>query len=348
MSHPSLEDSVAPGWDAIESALRAVYGETRPEAHYGTLVKYAVGGPDPIDGVSVYRVGDHLHYVSFGFTELYVKETEDAETSGYGFELSFRLAHAGADVPTWPIGVMQNLARYVFRTGNVFAPGHHLDANGPLQEGAETRIRGVIFTEDPTLPAVVAGPFGRFRFLQIVGVSLEELEAARTWSSAGVLGLLADTNPLLVTDLGRASQSDEPAFRAAVAAGVAREGTSQGAILDPTLVVTRNAGGHALGVTTRTVAELARLLAGRIPFGHPFVLMGNGPAVRFEPGAEVSVTRAAHGLTVSLDAATARSAAARLVPRRGAWAFPGVPELRLDVSPFQVRDRDGNLLREEG
>ena len=343
-----LEGTVAPGWDAVEGALRAVYRGEPPEAHYGTLVKFSVGGPDPIDGVSVYRAGGHLHYVSFGFTELYVKETEDPEVSGYGFELSFRLVHAGSDVPTWPIQVMQNLARYVFRTGNVFAPGHHLDANGPLQEGADTAMRAVVFTEDRGLPDPVVSPFGRFRFLQMVGVSLGELEAARTWSSAGVIALLEADNPLLLTDLARASRAEDPDFVAAVTAGVAREGTSQGAILDPALVLTPTPGGATLAVTTRSVAELARLLRGRIPFGRGFVLLGNGPAVRFEPGLAVEIAGEAHGMTVTLPADVARVAAAGLKPVRGSQALVGVPGLRLDVAPFVIRDRDGTVVAEEG
>ncbi|MFX7739968.1 suppressor of fused domain protein [Acinetobacter baumannii] len=41
--------------------------------HYGTVIKYMLGGPDPIDGVSVYRSengGAHWHYVTYGFSEL--------------------------------------------------------------------------------------------------------------------------------------------------------------------------------------------------------------------------------------------------------------------------------------
>ncbi len=344
----SLDTTVAPGWDTLETALRAAHGGEPPEAHFGTLVKYSVGGPDPIDGVSIYRVGDHLHYISFGFTELYVKETEDPETSGYGFELSFRLAHTGLDVPTWPIGVMQNLARYVFRTGNVFAPGHHLDANGPLLEGSDTELRALVFTEDRGLPDSVVSPFGRFRFLQMVGISLGELEAARTWSSAGVLALLERASPLLVTDLSRASQAEAPAFCAEVAEGVAREGTSQGAILDPTLAIGRAPSGLALAVTSRTVAELARLLRGRIPFGRGFVLLGSGPAVRFEPGERGAVEQAPHGVTVTVPPAVALAASASLRPVRGGQPFPGVPGLYLEVSPFVIRDREGQVLAEEG
>jgi hypothetical protein len=67
--------SEAPGWDAIDQALNAVYGKQEP-LHYGTVVKWAMGGPDPLDGVSIYKNRSprwHWHYVSYGLTELYKK-----------------------------------------------------------------------------------------------------------------------------------------------------------------------------------------------------------------------------------------------------------------------------------
>ncbi|KAG1606612.1 hypothetical protein G6F45_013943 [Rhizopus arrhizus] len=34
----------------------------------------------------------HWHYITYGFSELYAKESSDADASGYGSELTFRLA----------------------------------------------------------------------------------------------------------------------------------------------------------------------------------------------------------------------------------------------------------------
>ena len=36
----------APGWDAIDSRLKEVYGSQEPR-HWGTLIKAMLGGPDP-------------------------------------------------------------------------------------------------------------------------------------------------------------------------------------------------------------------------------------------------------------------------------------------------------------
>jgi len=55
------------------------------------------GGNDSLDRISVYTATEpmeHWHFVTYGFSELYEKEKEDPEHSGFGFELTFRLAKA--------------------------------------------------------------------------------------------------------------------------------------------------------------------------------------------------------------------------------------------------------------
>ena len=46
------------GWDAMDQALEKVYGKQQP-AHFGTLIKFRMGGDDPLDGISVYRSDHH-------------------------------------------------------------------------------------------------------------------------------------------------------------------------------------------------------------------------------------------------------------------------------------------------
>ncbi len=43
----------APGWDAIDARLADLYPDLEPK-HYGTLHPFALGGPDPLDGLSFY------------------------------------------------------------------------------------------------------------------------------------------------------------------------------------------------------------------------------------------------------------------------------------------------------
>ena len=151
------EEAPTPGWDAITTALETLYPGQEPR-HFGTIVRYAIGGPDPLDGISVYRVETpvpHWHYVSFGLSELYAKETDVPEVSGFGFELTFRLERGSeGEPPMFACNFLQNLARYVFDSGRIFEAGHHVDLNGPIERGAETDITAICFATDPKLPAI--------------------------------------------------------------------------------------------------------------------------------------------------------------------------------------------------
>src|SRR5262245_32119797 len=116
------DDIQTSGWDAISAVLERLYPGQEPK-HYGTLISAALGGKDPLQGISIYKSltpQPHFHYVTYGFTELYEKESEDPNVSGFGFELTFRLACAAdaEEPPVWPLNFLQNIARYVFSTGN--------------------------------------------------------------------------------------------------------------------------------------------------------------------------------------------------------------------------------------
>lgn len=140
------------GFDAIAEALRRLY-PGQDGFYYGTIIPYVLGGQDPLSGVEVWksvRGTPHWHYVTYGFSELYEKESDDPAVSGFGFELTFRLKRGEEkDPPVWPVSLLQNLARYVFSSGNVFGAGHHMDANGPIALDTDTKLTALGFMPTP-------------------------------------------------------------------------------------------------------------------------------------------------------------------------------------------------------
>ncbi|MEV0295618.1 suppressor of fused domain protein [Nocardia sp. NPDC050710] len=203
-----------PGWDAIEGVLAPLYREITP-VHWGTEQPWSLGGADPLEGVSAYPRTDpvpHWHYISFGMTELYEKEWDNPDDSGWGFEFTFRLARptGETEAPIWPVRFMQNLARYVFQSGEWFEPGQTIKANGPIaSERTDSAIHAAGFVIDPEL-GTIGSPFGRIAFLQIVGLTMPEYRAALGGKLLGMLGELADRLPLYVTDIDRATLVPEP------------------------------------------------------------------------------------------------------------------------------------------
>ncbi|XP_017319773.2 suppressor of fused homolog isoform X3 [Ictalurus punctatus] len=218
--HLGLASLFPPGLQAIYAECRRLYPDQPNPLQVTAIVKYWLGGPDPLDYISMYRnvgcpaldVQEHWHYVSLGLSDLYgdnrVHEFTGLEgPSGFGFELTFRLKREPGETapPTWPAELMQGLARYVFQSENTFCSGDHISWHSPL-DNSESRIQHMLLTEDPQMHPVQT-PFGLVSFLQIVGVCTEELQAAQQWNGQGILDLLRGVRvaggPWLITDMRR-------------------------------------------------------------------------------------------------------------------------------------------------
>ena len=85
------EELSSSGWDAITNECNRIYPNQENPKHYGTLISWKFGGNDPLDGISIYDGGNYWHFVTYGLSELYEKETDDTEYSGYGMEFTFKL-----------------------------------------------------------------------------------------------------------------------------------------------------------------------------------------------------------------------------------------------------------------
>lgn len=201
-----FNDSDAPGWDAIDAIFDALYPDQKNPLHYtGGPLPFMVADT-PLQGISLYRSDrerPHWHLVTYGFSELYDKESEDEAHSGFGFELTMRIARTDDEPPAWAVNLFQKIAAYVFKSGQGFAAGHKMRAGGPLKPDAQTAIDALLFIQDPEV-APIDTPNGRLEFLQIVGVTTVEAEQGRTEEGHNALMVaLARQSPLYITDLDR-------------------------------------------------------------------------------------------------------------------------------------------------
>lgn len=200
----------APGWLAIDKAIEALYPGQEPK-HWAATLHYAVGGKDPIDGISFYealRDGElYYHFVTYGFSNLYYdEELVGNDYSKFGFELTFRLKpyHLDKDGPTWVFHLIQNIARYVFKSGNWFEPYHYMPTNGQIRLDSDTSLTGIAFLLDPEL-GVIDTPHGEVQFLQMFGINDEEFNQLKSekYDASSLIKIHAENNPLLITDLER-------------------------------------------------------------------------------------------------------------------------------------------------
>jgi hypothetical protein len=195
------------GIDAIAEKLAAVYGPQEPK-HWGTVMRYSDGGPDPLDGISAFRAENppHWHFVTFGFSELHDKRSSDKEVSGWGFELSFRVKRRREkeSPPEWPLPLLQKLARYVFNTKTPFDHEHYIRWGGPITSLEATKLEALIFAIDPLLGDIDT-PNGRLRFLNAIAITAKEHEFAAREGPEKLLPRVLAQNPLGVIDIKRGS-----------------------------------------------------------------------------------------------------------------------------------------------
>ncbi|WNQ10986.1 suppressor of fused domain protein [Paenibacillus aurantius] len=351
------QEEQAPGWEAIDRELERLYEGQEPKV-YGTLVPYALGGPDPLTGISAYRAEEprpHWHFVTYGFSELYEKESDDPACSGYGFELTSRLVRdpIEEEPPAWALNLLQNMGRYVFRSGNVFRAGDYLDANGPICLGADTELTALAFVEDPELPGIDT-PNGRVDFLQMVGMTGDELEAMQAWNTRGVLKAGSEHLPSCLTDLSRPSLLEEAAVAAAIREGMAQAGSSTGFLYVDQLGWEPGRRGlfgrkpDTLSLGAKQAGIIAKILRGRIPKDRELRLVGPETRVVLEPGAAPGWEAGEEEIRIALDSRTAEELAERLVPREGTVVLPSLPKLEIRIVRTDIRDADGNVMRTIG
>ncbi|CAK8681568.1 unnamed protein product [Clavelina lepadiformis] len=245
---PSPRDMVPnppPGYREIYQACRSVYPDQPNPLQVTAVLKYWLGGPDPLDYVSMYynkgnperNIPEHWHYVTLGFSDIHgdgrVHPTSTADgPSGFGFELTMRLKREPGETgpPTWPAELLQALARYVFQSENALYSGDHVSWHAPL-DNSESRLQHMLMTDDAQLP-MIHTPLGTVNFIQVVGVCTEELQAAQQWNGPGVIELLKTTSisggPWLVIDMRRGETIFEldPSLQDRVDEGIRTSGSN--------------------------------------------------------------------------------------------------------------------------
>lgn len=187
-SKPEEKEVEAIGWEAIEQEFLRVYpGQTNPK-HYGTILPWMLGGNDPLDGISVYDGGNYWHFVSFGQTEIYEKESDVKEISGYGYELTLKLKKDDYEDEEAEIrnicGILQMVARITFTKKEIFQPFEFIYTGQTtgIDAKQKSNLTGFITIKDPTVETIDT-PNGKVEFVELIGMTDAELKTLSTVGS---------------------------------------------------------------------------------------------------------------------------------------------------------------------
>ena len=172
----------APGWDAITELCDSVYPRQTKPKHYGTLIDWKLGGNDPLQGISVYDGGNYWHFVTYGLSELYEKESDVKEVSGYGMEFTFKLKKDKYDNEENEIkcicGILQSIARITFTKGELFNTYEYLYTGQTqgIDYNRKSNITGFITVPDNIFHEINT-PNGKVCFVEFIGATDSELRA---------------------------------------------------------------------------------------------------------------------------------------------------------------------------
>lgn len=334
------------GFDAISGAMQRLYPGQKG-IYYGTIIPAFLGGNDPLDGVEVWKSErgiPHWHYVTYGFTELYEKESDDADTSGYGFELTFRLKRGSEEQPpVWPISLLQNLARYVFSSGNVFGAGHHMNANGPIALETDTQLTALGFRTDPELGELDT-PNGHIAFLQAVGITEDEMDAMMCWNVEKFLATLEERSPLCIADLSRTSAMDDVSFRKVWQEGVERDGSSTGFLYMDELGAQMENGDVTLRLGAGHEQTLRNMLRARVGKRRSLFLQDSEHALLFQSGDQAGIEVDDGIIVLTLPENTLEELCSVLCPHAGTYRMTTFP-MTVEIVPTKITDQDGNVTK---
>lgn len=178
------KEPAAFGWDAITKECERVYPSQTNPRHYGTLIGWRLGGNDPLDGISIYDGGDYWHFVTYGLSELYEKESDNKEISGYGMEFTLKLKKDKYEDEEAEIKcickILQTIARITFTQGELFN-AYEFIYTGQTQgidTKMESNITGFITIPDRDFKTISTAN-GIVEFIEFIGATNEELLAVK-------------------------------------------------------------------------------------------------------------------------------------------------------------------------
>ena len=175
-------DVKAIGWDAITNLCNKIYPNQENPKHYGTLISWKLGGNDPLKGISIYDSGDYWHFITYGLSELYEKESAIKDVNGYGMELTFKLKKDNYENEENEIkcicGILQSIARITFTKGEVFNSYEYLYTGQTegIDYNRKSNITGFITVPDDKFHEINTQN-GKVNFVEFIGVTDNELKA---------------------------------------------------------------------------------------------------------------------------------------------------------------------------
>ena len=181
------------GIDAIENEVKRIHPLWENARYYTPKTAWESGGTEPLEQISIHKEEDYFHFITYGLTELYNKESKDQTKSGFGMELTFKLKTGEYKDQAAErreqfniIKLLQNFAKYIIQENSIVKPyedtylvkGSSSRKNIGIDIAGTSNIVALITVPDKDLQSLDT-PYGRVDFIALIGITKKELEALR-------------------------------------------------------------------------------------------------------------------------------------------------------------------------
>ena len=224
-----------------------------------------------------------------------------------------------------------------------------MDANGPICLDADTQITALAFTADPELPEMDT-PNGRLEFLQMIGITADELQAMQTWNTLGVLSVCEPYMPRYITDLDRDSLLRHDDVSEAIRLGHEREGSSTGFLYVDQLLWEQGKKGFfkqassTLSMGAKQAGIIRSLLRGRILKGKKLSLSGPAMRVVFEPGESPAWEAQEGEVRIVLNGVSVEELTGKQVPQAGVFEVSFLKGMLFQIVKTEIKDHEGQVV----
>ncbi|MFT3707374.1 MAG: suppressor of fused domain protein [Archangium sp.] len=243
-----------------------------------------------------------------------------------GLELSIRVQKGKDELapPAWPVALLSALIARAKNKTLTADTNQVLVLSEGVAPGTESEMGGLIFTIDPDAGKLVT-PHDKAPVLLCVPVTKDEVRAVREWSPSGLIEVLSRGEPLLISDLDRASLLQSPRARAVIDQRMEKEGSSLSAITAERSSVISSKAKTAWSMSPDAMETVISLLKGRTGHLRPFTITSPDARVDVESAHAPSFAVNDKNLTLRLSLVAARQLRSVLRAKPGSYPIDFLP-----------------------
>lgn len=233
-----------------------------------------------------------------------------------------------------------------------------------------TIITALAFISDPELGDKIETENGSIEFIQMVGITSDELDAVMCWDCTKLLNVFSEFIPLGITDIDRKSFMTNEKVQEALKAGIENDGSSTSYIYTDFICVSISENGEtnmygnpvsdedlaqndADGITTiylgaAHVRQVVMMLRGRLLKEKEFMIEGEFNLVVFKLGDECSATVSDDDIIIVLTKDAIEEITKKLIPDKTGEYMLESGRINFKIVKTEITDSDGNVVETIG